>query len=217
MDYKKIYADICDRGKCDRGIDYIERHHIVPKCMDGTDDTTNIACLTAKEHYIAHWLLYKMYPNNWKIAHTFLWMATENKNNGRRITSIQYERAKKAMSVSCSERIKDIGNPMWSESAKSKISKRMKGNKNPAKTHPTTHNSYLLKNGFMEGPAKGGKWYNNGTKSKYFKSNDVIPAEWKEGMASYADRGKWITNGIENKKLKNDEDMPAGFKYGKKK
>lgn len=36
-----------------------ERHHIIPKSIGGTNDTSNIAILTYREHFIAHWLLTK--------------------------------------------------------------------------------------------------------------------------------------------------------------
>ena len=36
---------------------YTERHHIIPGCMGGPDDSTNIVRFTAREHFIAHRLL----------------------------------------------------------------------------------------------------------------------------------------------------------------
>lgn len=47
---------------------YVERHHIVPRCLGGTDDVMNIVRLTPEEHYLAHQLLVKMYPGNLKLA-----------------------------------------------------------------------------------------------------------------------------------------------------
>jgi hypothetical protein len=41
-------------------IGYSEKHHILPKCMGGTDESSNIVSLTAREHFIAHILLAKM-------------------------------------------------------------------------------------------------------------------------------------------------------------
>jgi len=43
---------------------YVERHHIIPKCLNGTDDVDNIITLTPEEHYVAHQLLVKMYPEH---------------------------------------------------------------------------------------------------------------------------------------------------------
>jgi hypothetical protein len=39
---------------------YFERHHIIPKSLGGNNSTTNLVNLTAREHFICHWLLVKM-------------------------------------------------------------------------------------------------------------------------------------------------------------
>lgn len=39
---------------------YVERHHIIPKSLGGSNDQSNIATLTAKEHFVCHLLLTKM-------------------------------------------------------------------------------------------------------------------------------------------------------------
>ena len=40
-----------------------ENHHILPKCLNGSDEPYNLVKLSAREHYIAHKLLIKIYPN----------------------------------------------------------------------------------------------------------------------------------------------------------
>lgn len=211
MNYKQIYDTICARGLTERHLDYYEKHHIIPKCLNGPDTNENLTKLTAREHYIAHWLLCKIYPKSWKIAHAFFWMATSNGATKRTITSVQYARAKDAMSKSCSLRSKEY-NPMWTKSAKEKQSIRMRGDNNPSRKYPERH---YLKNGGI-GPSNECKWFNNGKDNKYFRSGDVIPDGWTQGMAPYADRGKWITNGQEITKLKDGQEMPEGFYYGKR-
>lgn len=62
MDYKKIYDALILSAQIDPKIDlYKEFHHIVPKCMGGTNEKSNLVKLTARQHFIAHWLLYKIY------------------------------------------------------------------------------------------------------------------------------------------------------------
>ncbi len=62
MDYNKHYNALIERAR-DRNLNvYVERHHIVPKCMGGSNDPLNIVRLTPEEHYVAHQLLTKMYP-----------------------------------------------------------------------------------------------------------------------------------------------------------
>jgi len=67
MDYRKHYDKLINRA-IDRKIDgYTEKHHIVPRCMGGNNETSNLVCLTPEEHYVAHQLLVKIYPGNLKI------------------------------------------------------------------------------------------------------------------------------------------------------
>lgn len=43
---------------------YTESHHILPRSLGGTIDLDNLVYLTAREHFIAHLLLSKMYTGN---------------------------------------------------------------------------------------------------------------------------------------------------------
>lgn len=64
MNYLRIYNSIVDRAKS-RELDcYTETHHVVPKCLGGTDDPENLVRLTAGEHYVCHQLLTKIYPDH---------------------------------------------------------------------------------------------------------------------------------------------------------
>ena len=55
-----------ERFNIDKNI-YTERHHIVPKCIGGNNDDTNLIDLIPKEHFIAHYLLAKENPNEYKL------------------------------------------------------------------------------------------------------------------------------------------------------
>jgi NUMOD3 motif len=58
--YTKTYYRIISRAN-QRHIDgYVERHHIIPKSMGGSNNKENICRLTAREHFLCHWLLTKM-------------------------------------------------------------------------------------------------------------------------------------------------------------
>ncbi len=66
MDYLKIYNSLIQKRQDTpivKGESYSERHHIIPKSMGGTNKKENIVRLTAREHYIAHWLLFRIYRN----------------------------------------------------------------------------------------------------------------------------------------------------------
>jgi len=59
--YEKWYSAITDKAK-NRTLDgYTETHHIIPRSLGGLDTSDNLVDLTAREHFICHWLLTKMY------------------------------------------------------------------------------------------------------------------------------------------------------------
>lgn len=71
MNYKKIHDDIIERAKT-RVLDgYKERHHIIPRCMGGNNDASNLVNLTAREHFIVHKLLCEIYPDMDKCKYKF--------------------------------------------------------------------------------------------------------------------------------------------------
>lgn len=58
--YTRWYFSIVTRAKS-RILDcYVERHHVLPRSLGGSDDDSNLASLTAKEHFVCHHLLTKM-------------------------------------------------------------------------------------------------------------------------------------------------------------
>ena len=62
--YIKWYYELCDSRKSmsrSKGDYYYESHHIKPKWLGGLDNKDNIVLLTAREHYLAHYLLFKHY------------------------------------------------------------------------------------------------------------------------------------------------------------
>lgn len=79
---------------------YSEKHHIVPRCMNGSNDESNLIKLYPREHYIAHMLLALAYPTNFKLISAFIQMAHKNtkKVNGllqdRVYTSRMYHKLK---------------------------------------------------------------------------------------------------------------------------
>ena len=62
MNYFLAYQRLIAKAKarvCPEG--YVERHHILPKALGGSDDSSNLVALTAKEHFVAHVLLAKIH------------------------------------------------------------------------------------------------------------------------------------------------------------
>jgi hypothetical protein len=91
MNYRLIYDNIITRAITElryKSTDqYFECHHIVPRCMGGSNKKTNLVLLTAREHFIVHWLLIRIHPDNRKLAHAFWAMCNlKGKSLDNRIT-----------------------------------------------------------------------------------------------------------------------------------
>lgn len=80
MNYEKHYALLIAKAKS-RILDnvYYELHHIIPRCMNGTNDVENLVKLLPEEHYLAHLLLVKIHPNNNKLIYAANMMAMGHK------------------------------------------------------------------------------------------------------------------------------------------
>jgi hypothetical protein len=76
----------------DQGIDgYYELHHIIPKSSGGSNDKSNLIALTGRQHYIAHWMLWKAYGGN--MARAFFMMSSVGRYE--RVSSKTYDKARK--------------------------------------------------------------------------------------------------------------------------
>ena len=128
MNYLKIYNQIIDRAN-QRTLEkdtYIEKHHIIPKCIGGTNDSDNIVKLLAREHFICHWLLCRIYPDNNKLVHAF-WMMSFCKKTNRYVPSSRaYNEAKELHSKLLSDGMKGC---KLSKETKNKISEANSGKK----------------------------------------------------------------------------------------
>lgn len=95
MNYLKIYTSLIQKGLDRESIEgYFEKHHIIPKCLGGTNEQSNIVKLTAREHIIAHFLLVRIYPKNAKLKYA-AWMMVNGTRKERPTTSARmYEQAK---------------------------------------------------------------------------------------------------------------------------
>ena len=81
MDYSKIYIELIERSFERELTGYVEKHHVIPKCMGGDDKKRNIAVLTPEEHYLAHLLLVKIYPTNNKLIYAANMMGSTQTGN----------------------------------------------------------------------------------------------------------------------------------------
>ena len=102
MNYKKIHDQIIERAQLanrQKGTQiYYELHHIIPKCMGGTENVENLVLLTGREHFIIHKLLCEIHPDNLKLKHA-IWAMCNQKtgpiNRTYSVSNRDYETAKR--------------------------------------------------------------------------------------------------------------------------
>lgn len=109
MDYQKAYYSLIDRARQrDRPHGYVEVHHVMPKALfpDLADDPENIVVLTAREHFVAHLLLAKLFGGPMSFA------ANSMSLNGR-YGSRSYEWLRKEAAAHLSKIRMGEANPMF--------------------------------------------------------------------------------------------------------
>jgi hypothetical protein len=85
MNYLKHYNLLIERGKNRVLEGYVERHHIIPRCLGGSNDVSNLVQLTPEEHYVAHQLLHKMHPNVVGLAYAMAMFQANNHHLSNKI------------------------------------------------------------------------------------------------------------------------------------
>jgi len=189
MNYQRIYNQLMIRANDELELriqkkslgDYFEGHHIIPRCLNGQGKSSNfmhpnITLLTAREHFLAHWLLHRIYPDNNKIAHAFWQMCSWKRSYQYRITpnSRIYQEAKESIAKIVSKRF--TGRALSIEHKK-KIGDFWRGKKR--------NKEFGLKISAAqkgrEGTHKGWITVTNGEFEKRIKSIDECPIGWKRG------------------------------------
>jgi hypothetical protein len=108
---------------------YSENHHIVPRSLGGSDDNYNLIKLTARQHYIAHWMLARAYKDKMSSAFWFMSNVIDKKSHKSKIkvTSGMYDEARRLHQQANSQRV-------VFEETRQIISKLHKGKKRSAET-----------------------------------------------------------------------------------
>jgi len=95
--YSNLYYKITSNAKQRITEGYTELHHIIPQSLGGSNDKENLVDLTAREHFICHWLLIKMTDgeDRSKMIYALQGMKAENRYQQRyhtKITARVYEK-----------------------------------------------------------------------------------------------------------------------------
>lgn len=102
MNYKSIYWSIILNRLDNPYIGYTEKHHILPTSIGGDNSEENLVRLSAKEHYICHHLLTKMYAvgstEHGKMLSAFVLMLSTRTN--KKITAAGFSKLREEFSSS---------------------------------------------------------------------------------------------------------------------
>lgn len=184
MDYKAIYYKIIENAKKEtengnRYVGYYEKHHIQPKSLGGTNDKENLVKLTAREHFICHWLLVKMYDKGTIERNKMLcalWrMQSINESHKRYINSHVYEKLR----IEFAEAVSKLTSVSQSGSGNSQFGKKWYTNRNTGESKS-----------FKEKPIEdfwieGRNWFNNVGKNLYnIESHEI----WNFGAQRHWNR-----------------------------
>lgn len=184
MDYQKHYNLLIERAKQRTilaGV-YYEKHHIIPACLQGSNDPFNLVKLTAREHFFAHLLLTKIHPKESKIQTAFWFMCNQRGRGGQKNRAVpsarQYAAAKEVFI---------------------KIQKQEKtGTKNPEQSIRMKENNPNYKPGVKE-------------KQSLVKRGKITPAEVKEKISKTL-TGRIITWGDKISKTQKERGFGTGPK-----
>ena len=130
MNYQNIYDKLIDRAR-NRDLEdsmYREVHHVIPKCLGGSDSKDNLVSLTAEEHYVAHQLLVKINPKVHGLLYAALMMSVSPGHSPRKSSKNKvYGWLRKRFSET------QLGRK-HTEETKKKISEKNTGKKHPPRS-----------------------------------------------------------------------------------
>ena len=203
MNYLKVYCNLIRKAeKRTPPEGYTEKHHTFPKSIFGNND--RVVVLTAREHYIAHALLEKIYVKRYgkyndrtkKMIYAFWCMNNKNTKNGY-FNSYLYEASKQRFIKILSERQEGKNNCMYgkvgeenpfygqhhSGESKQKISKKLK-EKWKNQKHPWIGRKHSEETKEKIRELKKGLTHSEESKAKISESNKgkIVSEETKEKM-----------------------------------
>ena len=97
--YQRWYDDIIGRAAARKLDGYSERHHVLPRSLGGGDEPSNLVDLTYREHFLAHWLLVKVYDGAARRAMIHALHCMTMGLSGRIVAGWQFEVAKRAVKI----------------------------------------------------------------------------------------------------------------------
>lgn len=191
MNYYRLHNLIIVRAlNRNKPLEYCELHHIKPKSMDGTDNRNNLVYLTAREHFIIHWLLSKIYKNG-KMINAFYYMTRPVGNGKTRYTSHSFKYAKEIRAKWISKNRSGSNHHFYGITGKDNPHYGMKRSEQ-ARLNISKAAKLKFKNGFITGKERKVK---NLTTGEIFLSINAAQRKYKYGNVGYAVRNGGTARG----------------------
>lgn len=129
--YSRWYEQIVTRAKTRilSNDTYSERHHVIPKSVGGNNSKDNIVVLTAREHFVCHWLLIKFTTGRFrlKMAAALSMMHRTKNDHMNRYKSVNFSRIYESIKILHSEFASDRNSGRkYSAEAKARMSEAQK-------------------------------------------------------------------------------------------
>jgi hypothetical protein len=117
--YTRTYFRIIESAKIRDNLNliYTENHHIIPQSLGGENTKENIVTLSAREHFICHWLLTKMTSgmDQRRMTYACKMMMHSSGEKQKRYTPKQYETKK----INLNKKLKNrVFTPEWKDKLK---------------------------------------------------------------------------------------------------
>ncbi len=127
--YNKLIKE-AQEANHSRDAQYLENHHILPRSLGGNDTPDNMVLLTAYEHFMAHYELFKSYDESqWQhepMMRALLMMGCISPDHADRyVEAEKYQEAREAYA----EFMRGDGNPMKNPESRQKVSETIKGSR----------------------------------------------------------------------------------------
>lgn len=180
-----------------------ELHHILPRCLGGTDSLDNLIYLSYHDHYKAHEMLARTGVP--KLVYAYWRMS----NDGRITTPEEYESARRYF-VECHSNFMKENNPMYNEEIRSKLSKSREGMKfsakhreNLSKSHIGISNNWEGRRHTKESKMKQSESHRNvrHTEETKRKISEHSPDRKGVNNPMYGFKACWINDGLVNKRI----------------
>lgn len=201
--------------------EYGEVHHIVPIAEGGSDDASNKVRLSAREHYIAHLLLAKIY-DDLAMYSAVMYMQCRSSTQARafRFNSRLYASIRKEFGAKRREYLKHnppIGpkNGMYGRHHREESKKKMSANKKGQRPWLGRHHSEESKKKMSH--SQKGKRLTEEHKNK-IKATLALPGVKAQMSAAISKSQKgsfWVTDGKTNRFLSKGSTIPDGFYIGR--